>query len=1026
MDRWFAYALFIWGLINVIQHALGVDAGIDKLFGEPFLTDNSPAPGRMSLLTSLCFLIGGVALVISILPTRSPKIEVVIVSLACLLGGISGSAFFCYAVDLPRIVWLGARFSEMAVHTAIGFFLLSIGLIMQRFRCGRALYQEAFRWMWAPVFFGTAFAVGSVFLGFHSQAEQSRINLANLRATFLASLLEAHDEQLKLALSRMAGRVASLEEMQQNQWFNDAKHYTSDFRSLDYLHIIYPALGFDWFYPEDLTSTFHDWLHDTAPGFQEGGTISVSILPEDVTKDKFCYWVFETEAMEEGPAEVLLVAVVDHDRFVADATQSVLENLGVPIEYSVREEAYNLSKATPHVDGVAFTNLSADVRMVVTIDPRTVHVDRRIEVLFLIGGLAIAAILASLVHLIYLNRQRYKELEIVQLALTKQKNRLEAYVTNAPAAVAMFDRRMRYLAVSDQWKRDYNLENEKLIGRCHYDVFPKISEEWKAIHRRGMAGEIAFKEKDQWRPDGWEHDQYLRWEIRPWSDINDTIGGIMMFTADITKDVLREEELEAMREKAEAANHAKTNFLANMSHEIRTPMNSILGFAELLSNEISDPRQSQFIRSIQSSGKTLLGLINDLLDLAKIEAGKIELAPKPISLRRHFRELQDVFQLQADVKGIKLAFTIQEGLPEYLVMDDFRLQQVLLNLLSNAVKFTDKGSVSLELSYVENAGAYDVKFSVTDTGCGIPESFRERAFNKFEQVGDSAHGGTGLGLAISSKLVKLMGGEIDFKSKVLEGTTFFFTLPGIPLVTPSVDPTEMDDDKHHRLVFPRAKILIIEDIPANMELMRAVFEDVPNVQIIEATGGRMGLELAVEHRPDMILLDISMPDMDGREVCQRLRQMADFSQTPIVAVTASMQRTTDILLEFGFDECLFKPIPPHILLKTCHRWLHGSVEARTPAPFKPLGSSSEDEHPSISDDELNELLVELKRHQNGFKIDELKQLAERIETIAQEHSATYLHDLGMKLKLAAETFDVAGVKQALAGLNNYLISIKIA
>ncbi|MGE9295246.1 MAG: ATP-binding protein, partial [Puniceicoccales bacterium] len=557
-----------------------------------------------------------------------------------------------------------------------------------------------------------------------------------------------------------------------------------------------------------------------------------------------------------------------------------------------------------------------------------------------------------------------------------------------------------------------------ILGRCHYDVFPDVGEEWKAIHQKCLQGEVAFKEKDSWRPTGWEHDQYLRWEIRPWYESDDKVGGLMMFTEDITEAVLREQELVETREKAEAANRAKSNFLANMSHEIRTPMNSILGFAELLSKEIENPRQKQFLNSIQSSGKTLLGLINDLLDLAKIEAGKIELVPKPVNLRQTFNELMAVFQLQAGAKGVKLRYEISGKLPEFVMIDEFRLSQVLLNLLSNAVKFTSKGTVTLELKVTESNLALDLEFAVADSGCGIPDSFRERAFGKFEQAGDSALGGTGLGLAISSKLVKLMDGKLDYSSKLGVGTRFCFTVSNIYQAAPAVDAMPYHRDKH-RLVFPKSTLLLVDDVPENLKLMRAVFDQEENITTVEATGGVQGLEMAQLHQPDLILLDISMPDMDGREVCQRLRQMEGFADKPILAVTASLQKSAMELLEFGFNECLIKPVPPQLLLRSCHRWLNGSTKPVTPKPFADRNSGDVADE-LLPPDIASALKAEIAGHENGLVLKELEKLATRIEAMADEHNAPRLNEVAKTLKFSAQSFDIAGARQALSAINAYL------
>ncbi|WP_309400258.1 ATP-binding protein [Cerasicoccus maritimus] len=1024
LDFWFGLALFVWGAANLSQHAFGINLGVDHLFGEPFLVDNSPAPGRMSMLTSMCFFFGGVAMLLSQLAVRSVKIEVLIVLIACLVAGISGSALFCYIIEIPRIVWLGARFSEMALHTSSAFFLLSMGLIMQRFRCGRALYQEAFRWMWAPTFFGTTFAVGSVFLGFHAQYEQTRLDHAQHRAEFLADLIDAHYKQFCLALIRMADRVEYGPASNQPEWLQDAHNYTTDFRSIKFLHVRDTGRDISWQYPLEPDLPYAEWLSESIINLNAGDGNYVAKAPPGAPNDFLFFRVHSSSAVESPNDSAVLYGIANYVEFIHDAIHVLGGNSAQEFLYNVRLITTNNKQPPPARAETAYSQVTPELYYEIYVDPSWVEVDRLIANLFLIGGIIVAVVLSFLVYLIYLNRRRYQELDEAQAMILRQKSRLESYVHNAPASVAMFDRRMRYVAVSNQWKLDYGLAlDAKLVGRSHYEVFPDMSEEWKAIHRECMQGKVRASDRDCWRPPGWDHDQYLRWEIRPWSDVDDSIGGIIMFTADITQIVQRERELERLRNEAETANRAKTNFLANMSHEIRTPMNAILGFAELLSKELVDVRQSQFIRSIRSSGKTLLGLINDLLDLAKIEAGKIELSPKPVSFSRMFRELQDVFQLQADMKGVTLEHRFQNGLPSYLLLDDFRLQQVLLNLLSNAIKFTDEGSVRLVLEYAEHDGNYDLTFTVSDTGRGIPESFRERAFNKFEQAEEAAKGGTGLGLAISAKLVALMGGKIDYSSELGKGTSFFFTIPNVQTAEPVLDRTIEDHEDSLSMVFPEAKVLIVEDTQANMDLMLATFASVPKLTIIEAECGEKGLEMAVKHRPDLILLDISMPDLDGRDVCQRLRRQAAFADTPILAITASLQQSELDLEKRGFNECLIKPIPPHVLLKACHHWLNGSMVSQTSKPNPDLPEPMGGGEVVLPVELQGNLLRELKRHDGGFSIDALKAYAGQLNEAAQEYQSAYLSELSHQLMMSAETFDVATVRQTLGQLKTFLLSM---
>lgn len=1019
LERYLAVALLVWGILNLLQHVTGLNLGIDYVLGEPFTDDNSPAPGRMSLLTSLSFILAGAAMSLSVISSREAKLEVSIVFLASILSGLSGAALFCRFLEIPRVIWLGARFSEMALHTSACFWVLSTALIMQRFRCGRALYQEAFRWMWAPVLCATIFAVGTIYLGFHAQSENNRIRLAHVRADFLAGLLNAHDVQLELALARMANRVADMDAAQRNQWESDVHKYLDDFGSLDYLRVTDPASDTEWNSSPELATIYDPWLNDNRPaGLPENG--HTVIAANAAFPNKMCYWFTRRSRANPDASPITLAAIVDLDAFIKNAYHFLEDDIKEMADYQISMHSLEGDPDLhDHRSGEADALLSPDLYLEVKVEQKYVAANRQLETVLLVGGVALAVILALLTYMIYFSRQRYVELEETQHLLQRQKYRLEAYVKHAPAAVAMFDRRVRYIALSERWRTDYALEGRNVIGVSHYDVFPNISDEWKEIHQQCLKGEVIFNERDCWRPEGWDHDQYLRWEVRPWYESDESVGGIMMLTEDITTAVMREQELIETREKAESANRAKTNFLANMSHEIRTPMNAILGFTELLGKEIDDPRQKEFLNSIQSSGKTLLSLINDLLDLAKIEAGKVELAPKPVNLRQMLTELVAVFQLQADTKGVQLRYEISGQLPEYMMLDDFRLRQVLLNLLSNAIKFTDSGSVTLALEGIKREQMYDLKFAVQDTGSGIPESFRERAFSKFEQVDSGSHGGTGLGLAISAKLVALMGGKLDYESTLGQGATFFFTLPKIYQAAPSVDLQEYDDDQQ-RLVFPECTILLVDDAPENLNLMRAVFQDETSIKIIEAGGGVAGMEMAEAHQPDLILLDIAMPDMDGREVCQRLRKKPAFVNTPILAITASLQKSANELLEYGFSECLFKPLPPHTLLCICHRWLKGRTRPRTPTPFEKSQLNEIAPDSPLPEPLIKELKSKLGEHQNGLVLSDLETMAASIESIAAEHEAHELAGIAAKLKQSAQSFDIAGARQALGLLNQYL------
>ena len=374
----------------------------------------------------------------------------------------------------------------------------------------------------------------------------------------------------------------------------------------------------------------------------------------------------------------------------------------------------------------------------------------------------------------------------IETALRVSEEQTRLFAEHAPAAVAMFDTGMRYLIASAKWLADYGLEGKPVIGRSHYEVFSDLPERWKEIHRRCLAGATEFCAADSFdRADGSR--MWLRWEVRPWFRDTDTIGGIVMFTADITelKDlqqqlVERNAALEIETRRAQEANRMKSEFLANMSHELRTPLNGIIGFSSFLVGEKPgslNAKQKEFLGDVLNSGKHLLRLINDLLDLAKIEAGKVELRPESFSLRTIIAEVSGVVSPLVHEKQLDFKAVIELE-DDAVTLDPQRIKQVLYNLLSNAIKFTHAGGrVHL---YARAMGERQVELRVTDSGIGIkPEDFA-RLFVEFQQLDSSSsrlYQGTGLGLALTKKIVGLHQGTIQVESKVGQGTTFTVVLP---------------------------------------------------------------------------------------------------------------------------------------------------------------------------------------------------------------------------------------------------------
>ncbi len=385
----------------------------------------------------------------------------------------------------------------------------------------------------------------------------------------------------------------------------------------------------------------------------------------------------------------------------------------------------------------------------------------------------------------------------------------------------------------------------------------------------------------------------------------------------ITRQKRVEQELREAIESAQIASQAKSMFLANMSHEIRTPMNAILGFSELMQEQSKDPRFQKYLEAINSSGKTLLKIINEILDLSKIESGKLVLQPEPVNLIQVIEELKVLFERSFAQKGLRFYVETSAEIPEYLELDALRLRQVLINLLGNALKFTSVGEVRLQLNFApQNANSGCLKLAVQDTGIGISAENQKRIFKAFEQVSDSQHAfssGTGLGLTISQSLIQLMGGELQVSSIVGQGSCFSVVLPDVYLAAAfEAEPIQAPIDLN---LFLPAQLLIADDVPENRLLLESMLESSP-LQVILAHDGREACEIAQTIHPDLILMDIKMPVMDGVQALKQLKRQADTQAIPVVALTAySLKQDQESLLQKGFDAFLSKPVQRSELLK---------------------------------------------------------------------------------------------------------------
>ena len=502
------------------------------------------------------------------------------------------------------------------------------------------------------------------------------------------------------------------------------------------------------------------------------------------------------------------------------------------------------------------------------------------------------------------------------------------------------------------------------------------------------------------------------------------------------------EKAKEMARKADEANRYKSLFLANMSHEIRTPMNAILGFTELLEEKTDNDQYREYLHSISSAGKNLLRLINDILDLSKIEANMLELRYGPVQLTDRFQEIEQMFSKAIDDKGLQFTINYESNLPDHILLDGDRLTQILINLVGNAVKFTDTGSITLSVttSPGKEATTVNLTISIRDTGIGISKDQQKAVFAAFRQSAgqnSSKYGGTGLGLTISRRLVKMMGGKIFLESTPGQGTLFTIVFDNVEVI--SRVNTPFPSQPAVSFAFAPSTVLVVDDSLINRTLLKSYLEKM-NLEIIEAENGKEAIELTEKNDINLILLDMEMDVMDGYETARLLKNSPETRHIPIIATTASvMVFNRKKMVESGCDAILEKPIAKSDFLELLQRYLpwkrlttvdttsDNPTAQINPLPDTALYLHGQKENAILFLNDYNMLLAEQYITVRETSVmDEIAAFARETGSLAEKYGLEFLVTWSKNCKEWADNFDVNKVILSLEKFEQIISKLKIS
>ena len=627
------------------------------------------------------------------------------------------------------------------------------------------------------------------------------------------------------------------------------------------------------------------------------------------------------------PGRDLTIKKLRHDEKIPEMPLTVMANQAIQMKDGIQVDAYNDYRGVPVVGAWTWIP-ELDIGLATEVD--VAEAFRPLKTLmtwflFLFGLVLFIGGLALIL------RSRYSQ---SQQKTIENENRLSAFLESASDPIISIDTFGTIQSMNSAVEKQFGYQHEELLGenvnilmpnpyRREHDQYLQTYLKTGKQNVINMLVEVPAKRKNgtSFPVELSVSESVVNGKksflgiIRDISERKESEKELQHAYAKLEERIKeRTEELWHSKNQAEKTNRAKSEFLSRMSHELRTPMNAILGFTQLMHESTKDPLpkvHQKRTTQILEAGNHLLELINEVLDLATIEAGKITVSLEPVCINDLVEEVVTVIRPLAQNFQVNLIDQVTSHDRNYVLADKTRLKQVLLNLVSNGIKYNRKeGSVTLSVQLEEGS---NLRINITDTGMGIPEEKLTQLFDPFNRLG--AEGGeiegTGIGMTISKKLIEVMNGSIGVTSALGEGSTFYVSLPVCFLTLGKIESrnTPMDNAIAGRKETRRFTILYIEDNPANLKLIEDILTDYPEVRLLSATYAQMGIDIALSHKPDLILMDINLPDIDGIEALKRLRNFEETHETPVIAMSANaMKKDIDRAMAEGFKTYITKPI----------------------------------------------------------------------------------------------------------------------